>query len=92
MYYKGTCTEQSKVLTKRLIKRGYSENEVQQQTSNAFTSDRAYLLNQKNQVTSNKIPLILTYNRILPDIKRAVNKHWDTLKVNRDTTSFTKLP
>ena len=92
MYCKGSFTEQSKVLTKQLIKRGYNENEVQQQTSNAFTTDRAYLLNQKNQATSNKIPLILTYNQTLPEIKRAVNKHWDILKVYRDTTDFTKLP
>ena len=27
---------------------------------------------------------MLTYNRILPDIKRLTNKHWDMLKINKD--------
>ena len=27
---------------------------------------------------------MLTYNRILPDIKRLINKHWGMLKINRD--------
>ena len=36
---------------------------------------------------------MFTYNRTLPDIKRAVNKHWGILKVNRDfEQDFTKLP
>ena len=39
------------------------------------------------------IPLILTYNRTLPDIKRAVNKHQDILKINRDFEQiFAELP
>ena len=32
----------------------------------------------------NRTPLILKYNRILRDIKRGVNKHWDILKIKRD--------
>ena len=84
-------TEQSKALAKRLVERGYNENEIQQQISKAFTNERAYLLNQKNKATLNRIPLILTYNRTLPDIKRAVNKHWNILKRNRDFEQvFTK--
>ena len=39
------------------------------------------------------MPLILAYNRTLPDIKIAVNKHWDISKINRDFEQvFTKLP
>ena len=77
-------TEQFKALKKRLVERGYNENEIQQQISKIFLIDRAHLLNQKNQATQNKIQLILTYNRTLPDVKRAVNKHWEILKINRD--------
>ena len=68
-------TEQSKALTKRLVERGYNDNEIRQQISKTFTIERDHLLNQKKQATSNRIPLILTYNRTLPDIKRAINKH-----------------
>ena len=85
--------EQSKVLTKRLVERGYNENEIRQQISKTFTIERAHLLNQKRQATSNRIPLILSCNRTLSDMKRAVNKHWDILKINRDFEQvFTELP
>ena len=73
---KGICTttedftEQSKALTKETLK--------------TFTIERAHLQNQKNQAASSKIPLILTYTRTLADIKRAVNKHWDILRIKRD--------
>ena len=63
-------TEQSKALTKRLVERGYNENEIQQQISKILTVERAHLLNQKKQATSNRIPLIITYNCTLPDIKK----------------------
>ena len=63
-------TEQSKALTKRLVERGYNENEIQQQISKTFTIERADLPNQEKQATSNRIPLILTYNCTLPDIKK----------------------
>ena len=86
-------TEQSKALTKRLIKIGYNKNEIKQQISKTFTIEGAHLLNQKKQATSNRIPLILTYNGTLLDIKRAVNKHWDILKTNRDFEQlFAELP
>ena len=85
--------EQSKVLTKRLVGRGYNENEIRQQISKTFTIERAHLLNQKRQATSNRIPLILLCNRTVSDMKRAVNKHWDILKINRDFEQvFTELP
>ena len=38
-------TEQSKALTKRLVKRGYNENEIQQQISKTFTIEKTDLLN-----------------------------------------------
>ena len=68
-------TDQSKMLTEWLVERGHNENEIQQQISNTFMIENTYLLNQKNQAISNRTPPILTYNRTLSDIKRAVNKH-----------------
>ena len=44
-------TEQFKALKKRLVERGYNENEIQQQISKIFLIDRAHLLNQKNMAT-----------------------------------------
>ena len=85
-------TEQCTVHTKRLVEKSYNENEIQQQISKALTIERVHRLNQKKQVTSNRIPLILTYNITLPDVKRAVNKHRDMLKINKDFEQvFTEL-
>ena len=50
--------------------------------------ERAKLQTQKDQATSNIIPLILRYNCTFPDIKGTVNKHWDILKINRDFYSL----
>ena len=52
-----------------------NENEIQQQIPKTLTIERAYLLNQKKQTTSSRIPLILTYNCTRQYIKRVVNKH-----------------
>ena len=76
-------TERSKALRNRLGEEGYNETEMQQQISKTLTIKRTYLLKQKKQVTSNRIPLILTYNCTHPGIKRAVNKHWDILKIGK---------
>ena len=86
-------TEGSKALKNWLGEEGYNETEMQQQISKTFTIERTYLLKQKKQVRSNRIPLILTYNCTHPGIKRAVNKHWDILKIGKDFEQvFTELP
>ena len=41
-------TEQSIALTKRLVERGYNENEILEQTSKTFAIERAHLLNPKS--------------------------------------------
>ena len=86
-------TEGPKALRNRLGEEVYNETEMQQQISKTFTIERTYLLKQKKQVTSNSIPLILTYNSTHPGLKRAVNKHWDILKIRKDFEQvFTELP
>ena len=61
--------------------------------SKTFMIEKGHLLNQKKLATSNRIPLILTYRHTLPDIKRAVNKHWHILKINRHYEEvFTEPP
>ena len=87
-------TEGSKALRNRLGEKGYNETEMQQQISKAFTIERTYLLKQKKQVTSNRIPLILAYNCTHPGTKRAVNKHWDILKIGKvfEQVFTTELP
>ena len=86
-------TEGSKALINRLGEKCYNETEMQQQISKKLTIERTCLLRQKKQVTSNGIPLILTYNCTHTGIKRAVNKHWDILEIGKDFEQvFTELP
>ena len=85
--------EQSKPLTKRLVERRYNKNEIQQQILNTFTIERAHLLNQKNQAILNSIPLIFTYKRTLPDIRRTANKALGYIKNKlRFEQVFPELP
>ena len=52
--------EKSKILTERLIERGYNKKEVQQQISKAITNERTQLLNQENHTKSDRTPIIST--------------------------------
>ena len=45
--------------------------------------DREDLLTQNNE-PKYRIPLTLTYNRTLPNVKEVVKKHWTTLQINNE--------
>ena len=57
---------------------------MQQQISKIITIERTQLLNREKHTKSNRTSIILPYNRTLLDTKKAINKHWDILKTNRD--------
>ena len=66
---------------------------LQQEISKPIIIERIQLLNWENHTKSNWALVILTYNRILPDIKRLINKNWDIWKINRDFEEvFKELP
>ena len=46
--------------------------------------DRKKLLGEKGKKQSNRIPLLFTYNRTLPNIKRAMSNNWDLLRINQE--------
>ena len=41
-------------------------------------------LNYKEKTPKTKIPLIVTYNKHLPKMKKIVDNTWHTLKINPD--------
>ena len=45
--------------------------------------DRKKLLEEKAKKQSNRIPLVLTYNRTLPNVKRAISNNWNLLHINQ---------
>ena len=81
-------------LKKQLRKRGYSGKLIEQQLQKVDKMDRGKLLvnrNKKNQ--SDRVPLVLTYSKLLPDIRTILRKHQATLhKSERIREVFDKPP
>ena len=74
-------------LLKDLVKRGYKEETVSKEINRAASQDRNTLLTYKEKTTTNRIPLIITYNRTLPDLNDIINKTWEHLQINPSTAA-----
>ena len=62
--------------------RGYNDEELNTGFNKAANKNRDDLLKYKAKRKSNRIPLILTYNQQLPDIKKVIDNNWKILGVN----------
>ena len=69
-------------LTTKLIGRGYNKDEIKEQIGRAAQKNREELLQYKEKTPMTRIPCVITYNHQLPNIKEAINKHWDKLILN----------
>ena len=65
----------------QLRKRGYSGKSIERQLRKVDTLNREDLLKTKNQRKSgnDRVPIVLTYSHLLPDVHKIVRKHIDTL-------------
>jgi hypothetical protein len=75
-----------------LIKRGYSELEIDDNINQALSNNRAEFLNKKSKKHIKEIPLVLS-TKYKPCIGKIKHKHWQSLNHNeicRDI--FTKEP
>ena len=61
-------------LSKKPIDRGYKKAEIYDSISKTSGGNKEDLLTQNNE-PKYRIPLTLTYNRILANVKEAVRKH-----------------
>ncbi len=83
------CTEKEEYdklgekLIEDLVMRGHDRTTVRKDVTRAGNIDRQQLLMQKQKGTSSRTPLILTYNKRLPDLKKVIDNTWETLKINR---------
>ena len=75
----------AKQLKKDLLNRGYKEDDLSREIARAAELDRSSLLTYKEKPTSNRIPMIVTYNRSLPNMKGILDSTWDHLKINPET-------
>ena len=71
-------------LRNKLIERGYTQQEINEGIERTKTLDRKKLLEEKAKKQSNRIPLVLTYNRTLPNVKRAISNNWNLLHINQE--------
>jgi hypothetical protein len=69
-----------KDLKMQLRKRGYSGKHIEKQLQRADAADRGHLLsNSKRKTQQKRVPLVVTYSKLLPDIRAILNKHERTL-------------
>ena len=66
------------------ISRGYKEEHVNDQLEKAEKVTRSEALVEKEKAQLKRIPLVVTFNRTLPDIRSIINKHWPILQVNAE--------
>ena len=69
-------------LKQDLVNRGYDETTLSREIERAANQDRATLLTYKERSNSNRIPIIVTYNQKLPDLKGILNNTWEHLQIN----------
>jgi hypothetical protein len=70
---------QRHVVKNNLIKRGYSGYEVEKQLSKVDKLNRSELLKYNKRNNSNRVPLVLTYSKGLPNIHKILSKHQQLL-------------
>ena len=79
-------------LLNTFVTRGYNKNDVQLQINKAINTPREEILKEKIRERDSRLPLIVTYNRILPNIKEITKKHWPILKIDRTLQDVSDTP
>ena len=70
------CTK----IISRFTQRGYPESLTQEAYYKTTSKQRKSLLQTKEKKRSQRIPLVVTYNRTLPPLGPIINKHWHILQ------------
>ena len=82
-------------LQKKFEERDYNRTQIEHQLDRVRNKNRNDLLQQplSTKRNNNKIQLITTYNRTLPNLHNAIEKHWHLLKINNEISKvFTEKP
>ena len=82
-------------LQKKIEERDYNRTQIERQLDRAINKNHNDLSPQplSTKRINKKIQLITTYNRTLPNLHKAVEKHWHLLKVNNEISKvFTEKP
>jgi hypothetical protein len=74
--------ELAEKLKKDLVNRGHNESKVSEEINRAANVNREALLTYKEKTESNMIPLVVSYNKRLPNLKKILEESWSTLQIN----------
>ena len=77
--------EHANNLRRDLSNRGYNEDHVTEAISRAASLNRSDLMSYKEKTRTSRIPLIVTYNRTLPNLKEIISSTWNHLQINPTT-------
>lgn len=93
------CTEDNdfrmhaKKLQTDLEKRGYNPREIEAGIERAANVERSSLLTYREKTNRRRTPLILTYNRKLPNLRSVLEETWSHLQINpTERQKFTEKP
>ena len=70
-----------KRLLNTLTKRGYNKKYTTTQINRTISIPRNELLNKIKTSNTERLPLTVTYNRTLPDLKTIIDKNWHILQI-----------
>ena len=80
-YIRSDLHNNCKRLHNTLIMRGYNKTDTITQIIRAISIPRNELLNKNKTSNTELLPLAVTYNRALPDLKTIIDKNWHILQI-----------
>ena len=80
-YNRSDLHNKYKRLLNTLTKRGYNKTDATTQINRAITIPRNELLNKIKTSNTERLPLTVTYNRTLLDLKTIIDKNWHILQI-----------
>ena len=80
-YNRSNLYNNCKRLLNTFTKRDYNKTDTTTQINRAITIPRNELLNRIKTSNTERLPLTVTYNRTLPDLKTIIDKNWHILQI-----------
>ena len=76
-----------------LTKRGYDEEKTKHEINRAAALDKRTLRVYKEKENTNRTPLVVTYDKRLPQIKEVLDETWNILQINpSESRKFVEKP
>ena len=91
-YNRSDLHNNCKRLLNTLTKRGYNKTDTTTQINNAIKVPKIELRNKIKTSNTEGLPLTVTYNRTLPDLKTIIDKNWHILQIEPKLTEIFAEP